>query len=127
MTITATQVLEMLSKAEKLGIHYEIDEDTRGHIIQFTVGWFVDENSYKDYSYEKVFIHNSNESDEYDDCWDFLTWMNMLDEKLEPKKQEKIKAEKRKELIARLSDEEKELLGFGVSSQSVPHKSQMPF
>jgi hypothetical protein len=35
----------------------------------------------------------------------------MLDEKLEEKEQEKIKAEKRKELIARLSDEEKELLG----------------
>ena len=109
MTITATQVLEMLSKAEKLGIHYDIDEDTRGHIIQFTVGWFADE--YKDYSYEKVFISKENEKTFNSYYWGFDTWMNMLDEKLEEQEQEKLKAEKRKELIARLSDEEKELLG----------------
>jgi len=46
---------------------------------------------------------------------------------LEEKRQEKIKEQKRNELLARLTDEEKELLGLGVSSQSVPHKSQMPF
>ena len=37
--------------------------------------------------------------------------MDILDEMLEEKEQEKIKAEKRKELIARLTDEERELLG----------------
>jgi hypothetical protein len=136
MEITATQVLEMLSKAkqlsirydvydaeEYLSIHYDVAEEY-GYFIQFEVNWFSDE--YKDYSYEKVFINNSNESVGYGG-WDFLTWMNMLDEKLEQKKQEKIKAEKRKEVLAKLTDEERELLGLGVSSQSVPHKSQMPF
>ncbi len=37
--------------------------------------------------------------------------MRILDEQLEEKRQEEIKAEKRKELIARLTDEERELLG----------------
>jgi hypothetical protein len=37
--------------------------------------------------------------------------MNMLDEKLEEKRQEKIKEQKRQELLARLTSEEKELLG----------------
>jgi hypothetical protein len=125
MTITASQILEMLSKAEKLGIHYKVDEDTRGHTIQFTVGWFADE--YKDYSYEKVFISKENEKTFSSSYWGFDTMMNILDEKLEEQEQEKIKEQKRQELIARLSDEERELLGLGDSSQSVHHKSQMPF
>jgi len=36
----------------------------------------------------------------------------ILDEKLEVEEQKKIKAQKRKELIARMSDEDKELLGL---------------
>lgn len=38
--------------------------------------------------------------------------MELLDEKLEEEKQKEIKAQKRKELIARLTSEEKELLGL---------------
>jgi hypothetical protein len=125
MTITATQVLEMLSKAEKLDIQYEIVKETSGYTIQFTDYRYVGE--YKDYSYEKVYIHNSNESNAYNGGWDFLTWMNKLDEMLEEKEQEKIKEQKRQELIARLSDEERELLGLGASSQRASHTAQLPF
>jgi small nuclear ribonucleoprotein (snRNP)-like protein len=110
MTITATQVLEMLSKAEKLGIHYDVYENALWYNIQFTVDWFADE--YRDYSYERVAISKENETTFSGSYWGFDTWMNMLDEKLEEKEQEKIKEEKRKELIARLSDEEKELLNL---------------
>jgi hypothetical protein len=109
MTITATQVLEMLSKAEKLGIHYDVCELTQGHIIQFTVYWFAD--YYKDYSYERVAISKENDTTFDHSYWGFNTWMSMLDERLEEQEQEKIKAQKRQELLARLSDEEKELLG----------------
>jgi hypothetical protein len=109
MTITATQILEMLAKAQKLGIHYDVyDSEEHGHFIQFEVDWFSDE--YESYSYEKVFSNLTNESYGFDG-WDFLTWMNMLDEKLEEKRQEKIKEQKRQELLARLTDFEKELLG----------------
>ena len=105
MTITATQVLEMLSKAEKLGIYYEIVEDNQ---IQFTVYWFADE--YKDYSYERVAI--SNKIDTFSrSYWGFDTWMSMLDERLEQKEEEELKEQKRQEVLARLTNEEKELLG----------------
>jgi nuclear transport factor 2 (NTF2) superfamily protein len=125
MTITATQVLEMLSKAEKLDIQYEIVKETWGYTLQFTDYRYVGE--YKDYSYDKVYINNSNESNAYNDGWDFLVWMNMLDEKLEEKEQEKIKEQKRQELIARLSDEERELLDLGVSFQRASHTARRSF
>jgi hypothetical protein len=125
MTITASQILEMLSKAEKLGISYEVYEDKRGHTIQFIVEWFADE--YRSYSHEKVYISKEIDTTFSSSYWGFDTWMNMLDKKLEEQKREKLKAEERQKLIARLSNEERELLGLGDSSQSVPHKSQMPF
>ena len=124
MTITSTQVLEMLAKASKLGIHYGVYEDDDMHFIQFVVNWFSDEH--RDYSYEKVFITKENESWCKFQGWDFWTFMMMLDDKLKEKKQEEIKAEKRQKLIDKLTSEERELLGLD-SSKSVPHKSQMPF
>jgi hypothetical protein len=47
-------------------------------------------------------------------------------EMMREREQEEYKRQKRQEVLARLSDEEKDLLGLS-SSQSVPHKSQMPF
>ena len=109
MTITATQVLELLTKATKLHIHYSVYEDDGEHFIQFEVDWYA--GDYSTYSYEKVHISNQNES-RWGVCWNFDTFMTQLDEKLEEERQEEIKAEKRKELIAKLTDEEMELLGF---------------
>ena len=110
MTITATQVLEMLAKARQLGIHYDVyDAEEYGHFIQFEVDWYGDE--FCSYTYEKVFVNHSNENGwDSSSGWDFLTWMSMLDEKLEEQKQEELKKQKRKELIDRLTPEEKELL-----------------
>ena len=108
MTITATQVLEMLAKARQLGIHYDVyDAEEYGHFIQFEVDWYGDDG----YTYEKVFINHSNESDMYYGGWDVSIWMSMLDEKLEEQKKEELKKQKRQELLARLTTEEKELLG----------------
>ena len=112
MIITATQVLEMLTKAGKLGIHYdvyEIDEEHE-HCIQFSVCWYADE--FKTYSLEKVFITKEDESCYEPQGWEFSTFMIMLDEKLEEQEQENIKKEKRKELIASLTEEQRELLGL---------------
>lgn len=107
MTITATQVLEMLAKATKLHIHYDVYEDDGEHFIQFEVNWYADEVG--GFSYEKVPISKQNES-RWGVCWNFETFMDMLDEKLEEREQKKIKEEKRKALIARLTLEERELL-----------------
>jgi len=108
MTITATQVLEMLAKATKLNVHYGVYEDDGEHFIQFEVDWYAD--SCSTYSYEKVHISKQNES-RWGVCWDFDSFMTQLDDKLKEQEREKYKAEKRKELIAKLTDEERELLG----------------
>jgi len=113
MTITATQVLEMLSKANKLGAFPIVGEREGGHIITFWYDFYGNGEET-----EIVFISVENESaikyGNGNTTYDFNTMMDILDEKLEEKEQEKIKAKKRKELIARLTDEERELLGLGV-------------
>jgi hypothetical protein len=60
---------------------------------------------------EKVVITQKGESDWNKGNYCFDAMMDVLDEKLEEQLQEKIKERKRQELIARLTDEEKELLG----------------
>ncbi len=109
MTITTTQILEMLEKARRLGINYEVYEDTEynSYFIEFTVNWYADEIG--GWSYERVFVDKENVSDGYGG-WDVLTWNNMLDEKLKEQKQKDLKEEKRKALIASLTPEQRELL-----------------
>ena len=108
MTITATQVLEMLTKARKLSVPYDVYEDDDGHFIQFSVGWYSDERHSS--SHEKVFITRKNES-HWDTCWDFDSFMHQLDDELKEQEQKEIKAKKRKELVASLTEEQRELLG----------------
>ncbi len=108
MTITATQVLEMLEKARQLSIQYEVYDDETSYRIRFYVDWHWEKT--KKYSHEEVIISKDNKS-LYSTCWDFDSFMIQLNVKLEEQKQKEIKAQKRKELIARLTDEEKELLG----------------
>jgi hypothetical protein len=106
MTITATQILEMLAKAQKLAMPYDIKQHNDGFEIKLYYAWC--ENDYYD---RAVFITNENEST-WNKCdFEFYTMMDMLDEKLEEKRQEKIKEQKRQELLARLTDFEKDLLG----------------
>jgi hypothetical protein len=110
MTITATEVLEMLEKATRLGIVYGVYLDEEGgHFIQFESGWYADEHSR--FSYEKVFIDSQNESDGNTHGWEFNVFMNILDEKLKEEEEERrIKRIKRKELIDSLTIEQRELL-----------------
>jgi hypothetical protein len=122
MTIKATELLKLFTKAEKLNLSVVVREHPDGDYVIRIFEMF----SPKDFD-KKAIITQQGESNWNKGEYSFDAMMDILDEMLEEKEQEKIKAEKRKELIARLTDEEKELLGLGVSSQSVPHKSQMPF
>ena len=100
--ITSTELLNFLCKAQKLSVNPRIIQNDKGYKINLYYDWY-DEIS-EEYSYE-IFITNEGESPY------FYTMDRILDEKLEEQKQKEIKAQKRKELIARLTDEEKELLG----------------
>jgi outer membrane receptor for Fe3+-dicitrate len=107
MTIQATELLQLFAKANQIGATYDIKQKDDGFEIKIYYTWFED-----DYYHHSVFITNENESTwQKGDCdYDFDAMMDILDQELEEQKQREIKAEKRKELIARLTPEERELL-----------------
>ena len=105
MTIKATEFLKLFTKAEKLDLSVAVREDDGDYVVRI-YEMFRPENFD-----EKVVITQKGESDwnKGDYCFDAM--MDVLDEKLEEKRQEKIKEQKRQELLARLTDFEKDLLG----------------
>jgi cytochrome P450 len=106
MTIKTTELLKLFTKAKQLGFSVEVREDDGDYVIR------IYEMFRPEGFDEKVVITQKGESDWNKGDYSFDAMMDVLDEMLEDKRQEKIKAEKRKELIARLTDEEKELLGL---------------
>jgi hypothetical protein len=107
MTIQVTKLLELFSKAKQLGATYDIKQYEDGFEVKIYYAWVSD-----DYYHETLFITNEGESNWEKGNYEFYAMMELLDEKLEEEKQKEIKAQKRKELIARLTSEEKELLGL---------------
>lgn len=106
--IETTELLNFLCKAQKLSIlDVTFTQTDEGYKITLRNDWYDDGK----WSNHTVFITNKGESSWEKGTYEFHTMNNILDEKLEEQKQKEIKAQKRKELIARLTDEEKELLG----------------
>ena len=106
MTIKVTEFLKLLSKANKLGLSVGVGEDKDG---DYVVRIF--EMLYKGSFYETAVITQKGEMTWNKGTYSFNTMMGLLDVLLEEKRQEEIKKQKRQELLARLTDEEKELLG----------------
>ena len=105
--IKATELLKLFTKAEKLDLSVVVREDKDGDYQIRIYQMFQQE-----YFDEKVVITQKGEgSDEKGDLG-FYDLLYVLDEKLEEQRQKKIKDQKRQELIARLTDEEKELLNL---------------
>ena len=107
MTIKTTELLKLFTKANKLGATYDIKQKDDGFEIKIYYTWV--EGDYYHYS---VFITNENESTWNKGDYDFDAMMSILDEELETKRRDELKAQKRQELIDRLTDEEKELLNL---------------
>ena len=106
MTIKVTELLKLFTKAEKLDLSVEVCEDKDGDYVVRIYEMFRLENFD-----ETVFINQQGETNWDKRCYSFDYMMDVLDGMLEEKRQEKIKEQKRQELLARLTDEEKELLG----------------
>ncbi len=106
MTIKATEFLKLFTKAEKLDLSVEVCEDKDGDYVVRIYEMFRSEGFD-----EKMFITQKGESDWNKASYTIDGMMDVLDEMLEEKRQEEIKEQKRQELLARLTDEEKELLG----------------
>ena len=108
--IETTELLNFLCKAQKLSIlDITFIQTDEGYKITLRDDWH--DNSH--WSDQTVFIDNEGRSDwGKGGDYDFYTMDNILDEMLVKQQEKEIKAQKRKELIARMSDEEKELLGL---------------
>ena len=107
--ITTTELLNFLRKAQKLSPSGATFRQTdEGYKITLYLDWHDDGNNYK----QSIFIDNKGESSwNNGGDYDFYTMDNILDEMLVKQQEKEIKAQKRQELIARLTDEEKDLLG----------------
>jgi hypothetical protein len=106
MTIQTTDLLEFLSKADKVSTYVNIFKKEEGYKITLHCDWNDDNNFYQ----KSIFIDNDGESDWKSGDYDFYTMDNILDEKLREEEQRLIKAQKRKELIDSLTPEQRELL-----------------
>jgi hypothetical protein len=106
MSIKATELLKLFTKAKQLDLSVEVREDKEGDYVVRIYEMFRPQNFD-----EKVVITQKGESDWNKGNYCFDAMMDVLDEKLEEQLQEQIKEQKRQELLARLTDEEKELLG----------------
>jgi hypothetical protein len=105
MTIKATELLKLFTKAKQLDLSVEVREDDGDYVVRI-YEMFRPENFD-----ETVFINQQGETNWDKRCYSFDYMMDILDEKLEEKRQEEIKEQKRQELLARLTDFEKDLLG----------------
>ena len=107
--ITATELLDFLTKAQKVApCGATFRQTDEGYKITLYLDWHDDGNNYK----QSIFSDNEGRSDWGNGGdYEFYTMNNSLDEMIERELQKEIKARKREELIARLTDEEKDLLG----------------
>ena len=106
--ITATELLDFLTKAQRVStVGATFRKNDEGYTIALCCDWHDDGH----YSRQTVFIDNEGNSSWDKGNYEFYTMNNILDEMVERELQKEIKEQKRQELIARLTDEEKELLG----------------
>jgi len=106
--ITATELLDFLTKAQKVsGAGAAFRQVDGGYYITLYCDWYGDNI----YSRKTTFIDNKGNSTWDTGDYDFGTMSGVLDDMIERELQKEIKEQKRQELIARLTDEEKELLG----------------
>ena len=107
--VETTELLNFLCKAQKLSIlDVTFIQTDEGYKIILRDDWRDDNH----WSNKTVFIDNEGNSTWEKGDYDFYTMNNILDEMVERELQKEIKEQKRQELIARLTDEEKELLNL---------------
>ncbi len=107
MTLTATDLLELQYKVSKLDGRVVVDKNEEGYYVNVT---YYD----REYGTDTVstFVTNENESDHYKGTYNYETMLHVLNEAVEKEEKERLKEQKRQELLDRLTDEERELLGI---------------
>ena len=106
-SITTTQLLDFLVKAGKVSSYTFVTKETGVYSISVYADWDDNNHHYKKITSITedgcVTWENSNYS--------FFTMDSVLDELVEKEEEREMKRQKRQELLSRLTDEEKELLG----------------
>ena len=108
MTIKITDLLDLLAYAGQLDLSIFVKKDKDGdYVVKFY-------ELYTNDFAETLVIHSGGEVDGYrysSGTCSFEYLMDTFVDMLSKKKEEKLKSQKRQELLNRLTDEEKELLG----------------
>lgn len=106
MTIKTTDLLELLTKAGELDLSIFVKKDEDGdYVVKFY-------KLYGDDFDEKIIINKDGISCGFGrDAYSYDSMTSWFDTLLKKKEEERIKEQKRQELLAKLTDEEKELLG----------------
>jgi hypothetical protein len=104
--ITATQILNLLMKAQKLGINTDFVQDDEGFKIRLYYDW----SGNNKYYYKNVFIKNDNTSDWDAGDYTFDEIMAYFDWEIEKQLARETKVKKRKEFLESLTPEQRELL-----------------
>lgn len=106
-TITTIQLLDFLVKAHKVSSHVNVTKEDGGYKITVIADWYNDDH----FTYQSTFITEGGLCHWSNSDYDFYTMNGELDDLVREEEEKEIKRQKRKELLSRLTDEEKELLG----------------
>ena len=102
--ITTTQLLDFLAKAHKVSSDVHVVKVNEGYKITVLADWYNDGH----FDEQRTFITDEGRCSEYENFHIMDTDLNHL---VKEEEERKIKRQKRQELLSRLTDEEKELLG----------------
>jgi|LauGreSuBDMM15SN_2_FD.fasta_scaffold632359_1 hypothetical protein len=107
MTLTATDLLELQYKVSKLDGRVVVDKNEEGYYVNVT---YYD----REYGTDTVstFVTNENESDNYKGTYNYETMLHVLNESVRKEEEHQLKEQKKQELLDRLTEEERKLLGF---------------
>ena len=105
--ITTTQLLEFLVKADKVSSYVNVTKEDGVYTVSVYADWDDTNHHYK----QTVCITEEGLSHWTLGDYHFYTMSSMLDYLVEKEEEREIKRQKRQELLSRLTDEEKELLG----------------
>ena len=106
-TITTTQLLDFLAKAHKVSSDVRVIKEDEGYRISVYCDWY----NQNDFAYQITFITDEGQYKRKVGHEEFNTMDRDLSHLVKEQEEREMKRQKRQELLSRLTDEEKELLG----------------
>ena len=106
--VTTVDLLEFIAKAQKISPSVDVKKVDDGYNISIYYAWDNDDNFYT----QSAFISDKGESEVLNlNSIEFYTMSCLIDYEIEKEEERKNNRQRRQEVLSRLSDEEKELLG----------------